>query len=81
MHLQQMVLILLDVYLYKNENRSIFNTLYKTQVQVLNRPQHKTEYTKPYEEEVGDSLECVGTVDNFLNRTPMAHILRSRIDK
>ena len=27
------------------------------------------------------SLELNGTGDNFLNRTPMAHALRSRIDK
>jgi hypothetical protein len=30
---------------------------------------------------VGKSLELIGTVGNFLNRTPMAHALRSRIDK
>jgi hypothetical protein len=30
---------------------------------------------------VGMSLELNGTGDNFLNRTPMAHALRSRIDK
>jgi hypothetical protein len=30
---------------------------------------------------VGKSLELIGTGGNFLNRTPMAHTLRSRIDK
>jgi hypothetical protein len=30
---------------------------------------------------VGKSLELIGTGGNFLNRTPMAHALRSRIDK
>jgi hypothetical protein len=33
------------------------------------------------EEKVGKSLELIGTVRSFLNRTPMAHALRSRIDK
>ena len=33
------------------------------------------------EEKVGKSLELIGIGGNFLNRTPMAHALRSRIDK
>ena len=33
------------------------------------------------EEKVGKSLEFIGTGGNFLNRTPMAHALRPRIDK
>jgi hypothetical protein len=33
------------------------------------------------EEKVGKSLELIGTRGNFLNRTPMAHALRSRIGK
>jgi hypothetical protein len=33
------------------------------------------------EEKVVKSLELIGTGENFLNRTPMAHTLRSRIDK
>jgi hypothetical protein len=33
------------------------------------------------EEKVGKSLEFIGIEGNFLNRTPMAHALRSRIDK
>jgi hypothetical protein len=33
------------------------------------------------EEKVGKSLEFIGTGRNFLNRTPMAQALRSRIDK
>jgi hypothetical protein len=33
------------------------------------------------EEKVEKSLELIGTGGNFLNRTPMAHALRSRIDK
>ena len=33
------------------------------------------------EEKVGKSLELIGTGVNFLNRTPVAHSLRSIIDK
>jgi hypothetical protein len=33
------------------------------------------------EKKVGKSLELIGTGGNFLNRTLMAHALRSRIDK
>jgi hypothetical protein len=32
-------------------------------------------------DEVGKSLELIGTGGNFLDRTPMAHALRSRNDK
>jgi hypothetical protein len=33
------------------------------------------------EEKVEKRLELIGTGENFLNRTPMAHALRSRCDK
>jgi hypothetical protein len=33
------------------------------------------------EEKLGESLEDMGTVENFLKRTSMAYALRSRIDK
>ena len=33
------------------------------------------------EEKVGNSLEYIGTGDNFLNRTPIAQALRSTINK
>jgi hypothetical protein len=33
------------------------------------------------EKKVGQSLELIGTGENFLNRSPMAHALRSGIDK
>jgi hypothetical protein len=43
-------------------------------------------YIKPYtlnliEEKVGHSLKQQGTAENFLNKTPMAYSLRSRINK
>jgi hypothetical protein len=36
---------------------------------------------KLIEKKVGKSLEHMGTGESFLNRTPMAYALRSRIDK
>jgi hypothetical protein len=33
------------------------------------------------EKKVGNSLECIGTGDNFLNRTPVTQALRSTINK
>jgi hypothetical protein len=41
----------------------------------------KPDTLKLIEEEVGKSLEHMSTWENFLNRTPMACDVRSRIDK
>jgi len=42
-------------------------------------PPHKTRYDEFNRRESGK--EHIGTGENFLNRTPMAYALRSRIDK
>ena len=65
----------------KNENRSIFATLHKAQVQVDEGPKHKAETLNQIEKKLGKSLALMGTGTNFLNRTPVSHSLRSRIDK
>jgi hypothetical protein len=41
----------------------------------------KLEILTLIEEILGNSLELIGTGDNFINRTPMAQALRSIIDK
>jgi hypothetical protein len=41
----------------------------------------KPDTLKLIEEKVGKSLEHMGIEENFLNRTPIAYSLRSRIDK
>jgi hypothetical protein len=41
----------------------------------------KPETLKLIEEKVGESLEDMGTGEKFLNRTAMACVVRSRIDK
>ena len=65
----------------KNENRPIFVTLNKAQVQVEQGLNIKPDTLKQIEKKVGKSLELIGRGGNFLNRTQMAHALRSRIDK
>jgi hypothetical protein len=41
----------------------------------------KPDTLKLIEEKVGGSLKHMGTGEKFLNRTPTAYVLRSRIDK
>ena len=41
----------------------------------------KTDTLNVVEEKMGKSLELIGTGGNFLNRTPMVHAIRPRIDK
>jgi len=41
----------------------------------------KPDTLKLIEEEVGKNLDHMGTGEIFLNKTPMAYALRSRIDK
>jgi hypothetical protein len=38
-------------------------------------------YTESNKREGGKSLEHIGTGEKFLNRTKMAYVLRSRVDK
>jgi hypothetical protein len=44
-------------------------------------PPHKPDTLKLIEEKVGKTLEDMGAGEIFLNRTPTAYALRSRIDK
>ena len=78
--LQQMVLVQLALSMQKNENRPFLISLYKAKVQVDQRS-IKPGTLKLLEEKVGKTLEHIGTGENFLNRTPMARALRSKIDK
>jgi len=41
----------------------------------------KPDTLKLIEEKVGKHLEHMGTGENFVNKTPMAYALRSRINK
>jgi hypothetical protein len=66
--------------MYQNENRFIFITLPKAQVQVHQGPQHKTRYSKSNRRENRKELLTYWQRGNFLNTTPMAQALRSTID-
>jgi hypothetical protein len=45
------------------------------------RPQYKNTYDRLNRREGGDILECIGTGDIFLNRTPTAEALGTIINK
>lgn len=60
-----MVLVKVDICMLKNVIRSIFITLYETQVQVDKKNLNIKQDTL-------NSLECTGTGDNFSNRTSIA---------
>jgi hypothetical protein len=55
--------------------------LYKSQSKWIKELHIKPETLKLIEEKVGESPEDMGTGEKFLNRTPMACAVRSRIDK
>jgi hypothetical protein len=44
-------------------------------------PQHKPDTLNLIKEKMEKNLKLIGPGGNFLNRTPMAQALRSRIDK
>jgi hypothetical protein len=59
----------------------MLKTKLEAQVQVDQGPSYKTRYTESNRREIGENLKHMGTGETFLNRTPMACALRSRIDK
>ena len=65
----------------KNANRAISIPMHKSQVQVDQRPQHKSRYMNQIDEKVRNNFEHIGTGDNFLNRTPITWVLRLTINK
>lgn len=65
----------------KNENRSLFATLHKTQLQVNQRPQHKTRYTEFNRREIGKEPQTHGNGGKFLKQNIRAQTLRSRLDE
>ena len=70
------MLVKLDGYKHKNPNRSILNTLHKTQLQIDKKNLTiKPDMLNQIEEKMGDSLE------DFLNRTLLAWALKSSADK
>ena len=56
-------------------------SLYIVKSKLIKELHIKLETLKLIEENVGESLEDMGTGEKFLNRTAMAYAVRSRIDK
>ena len=54
--------------------------MYKTQVQMDQRPQQKSMHTEPHKKEK-NSLEYIDTGDYFLNITPVAQTQKLTINK
>jgi hypothetical protein len=65
--------------MYKNADRSICIALHKAQVQVDQRPQHKTKYTESDRRESREHQLTYG--HRFLNGTPVAQAVRWTISK
>ena len=59
----------------------LYLSSYTKQVQLDQRPQHISRYTKYPRREIRKQVQHIGTGNNFLNRTPMPQALRPRIDK
>jgi hypothetical protein len=55
--------------------------VYEAQVQVDQRPSHKTRDTETYRGECGEVPQHMGTGENLQNKTPIIYALRSRIEK
>ena len=64
-HLPQIVLVQLAVSMQKNANQSLLSSLYKAQVQVDQRPPHKTRYTETNRTESGEELRIYWHRENF----------------
>ena len=76
-----MVLVQLAVSMQKNANDPFISPCTKLKSKWIKDLQIKPGTLKLSEEKVGKSLEHIGTGEIFLNRTPMAYALRSRINK
>ena len=68
-----MMLVQLEVSMYKNRQRSIIISLVKAQLYMDQGPPCKPDTLKLIEEKVGKSLEDMGTGKKFLNRTGMSY--------
>jgi hypothetical protein len=56
-------------------------TLHKIEVQWIKDLNIKPDSLNLMEEKVGNSHECIGTGDKFLNKATMAPVLKTAIDK
>ena len=59
----------------------MLTTLHKTQLQLLKDLNIKPDPLNLIEEKVGNSLDHIGTGEDFLNRPSLAQTLRSKFNK
>ena len=76
-----MVLVKLDHYMLKNANRPSLLPCTKLKSKCIKDLNIKSDTVNLIEEKVGNSLEHIGTGNDFLNRTLVAQALRSTINK
>ena len=67
--------------MWKNASKSIFITLHKTHSKWMKDLKVQPDILNLIEQKLENSLELIGTRDNFLNRAPMAQTLRATIPK
>jgi hypothetical protein len=65
----------------KNEIEPYLSLYPKLKSKMIKNLNIKPDTVNLVEEKVGKSLELISRRGKFVNRTPMAHALRSRIDK
>jgi hypothetical protein len=80
-HFQQMVLAQLVISMYKKQIDPFLSSCTKLKSKCIKDFHIKPDTWKLIEKKVGKSLEDMGTGEIFLNRTPIAYAVRSRIDK
>ena len=80
-HFQQLVLAIGCYHVEECELIHSYLLLQSSSLKWIKEHHIKSETLKLIEEKVGESLEDMGTGENFLNRTPMACAVRSRINK
>lgn len=65
-----------------DKNRSILVTVNRTLLEMDQRPQNKERYTKPYRRESSQEPWTFWNKDeDFLNKIPLAQILKTTINK
>jgi hypothetical protein len=66
----------LDSYMWKTETRSVSFSLYQNHLKVIKDINIRLETLKKLQEAVRKTLDQIGIVSNFLNRTQKAQHLR-----
>lgn len=75
-----MLLIKLEICMQKNVNKFTYLSLFtKPKTKLLKNLNIKQDKLNLIDEKVGNALEHIGTEGGFLNRAPMAQLLRLKL--